>query len=126
MANDTKNIFISHIHEDDEGLAKLKDLIKSNGMTPRDLLEPRRLIAIGNDAARVVCNLCAACEVEHVRHPSYGGQALFVSKMCELYDLYADIIERHDTLFDGCPGPQAQVIDRRRHRYIMTPGQPYV
>ena len=46
MANDTKNIFISHIHEDDEGLAKLKDLIKSNGMTPRDLLEPRRLIAI--------------------------------------------------------------------------------
>ena len=36
MANDTKNIFISHIHEDDEGLRKLKDLVKSNGMTPRD------------------------------------------------------------------------------------------
>ena len=39
MANETKNIkniFISHIHEDDEGLAKLKHLIKSNGMTPRD------------------------------------------------------------------------------------------
>lgn len=36
MANDTKNIFISHIHEDDAGLAKLKDLIKRHGMTPRD------------------------------------------------------------------------------------------
>ena len=91
-----------------------------------DLLEPRRLIAIGNDAARVVSNLCAECDVEHVRHPSYGGQALFVSKMCELYDLDAHIIEPQDTLFDGCPGPQAQVIDGRRHRYIMTAGQRYV
>ena len=26
MANETKNIFISHIHEDDEGLDKLKSL----------------------------------------------------------------------------------------------------
>ena len=36
MANDTRNIFISHIHEDDDGLGMLKDLLKSNGMTPRD------------------------------------------------------------------------------------------
>jgi hypothetical protein len=36
MADDTKNIFISHIHEDDEGLGRLKDLIRSHGMTPRD------------------------------------------------------------------------------------------
>ena len=36
MANDTRNVFISHIHEDDEGLGKLKDLIKKNGMIPRD------------------------------------------------------------------------------------------
>ena len=36
MANDIRNIFISHIHEDDEGLGKLKDLIRSNGMSPRD------------------------------------------------------------------------------------------
>ena len=31
-----KNIFISHIHEDDEGLSKLKSLLKDNGMTVRD------------------------------------------------------------------------------------------
>ena len=36
MVNETKNIFISHIHEDDEGLDKLKSLLKNNGMTPRD------------------------------------------------------------------------------------------
>ena len=36
MTSGTKNVFISHIHEDDEGLGKLKDLIKRHGMTPRD------------------------------------------------------------------------------------------
>ena len=36
MANETKNVFISHIHEDDDGLGKLKDLLKENGMTIRD------------------------------------------------------------------------------------------
>ena len=36
MAEKLKNIFISHIHEDDEGLDRLKELIQKNGMTPRD------------------------------------------------------------------------------------------
>ena len=36
MADETKNVFISHIHEDDEGLGKLKSLLKDKGMTVRD------------------------------------------------------------------------------------------
>ena len=36
MAKDTKNVFISHIHEDDAGLGKLKDLLAKNGLTIRD------------------------------------------------------------------------------------------
>ena len=36
MAKDTKNVFVSHIHENDDGLVKLKDLLKDNGMTIRD------------------------------------------------------------------------------------------
>jgi len=32
----SKNIFISHIHEDDEGLAKLKTLTRNHGLTVRD------------------------------------------------------------------------------------------
>lgn len=36
MANLTKNVFISHIHEDDAGLSDLKSLLKSKGMEVRD------------------------------------------------------------------------------------------
>ena len=36
MADETKNVFISHVHEDDDGLGKLKDLLGKNGMTIRD------------------------------------------------------------------------------------------
>lgn len=36
MANDMKNVFISHIHEDDAGLGKLKTLLEKNGLTIRD------------------------------------------------------------------------------------------
>lgn len=34
--SDMKNIFISHIHEDDAGLGNLKDLLRNNGIDPRD------------------------------------------------------------------------------------------
>jgi MTH538 TIR-like domain (DUF1863) len=36
MAEDIKNVFISHIHEDDDGLAKLKELVAKSGLTVRD------------------------------------------------------------------------------------------
>ena len=36
MSDEIKNIFIPHIHEDDEGLAKLKDLAANHGMQLRD------------------------------------------------------------------------------------------
>ena len=36
MANQKKNVFISHIHKDDEGLGKLKDLLSKNGMDVSD------------------------------------------------------------------------------------------
>lgn len=36
MAETTKNVFISHIHEDDAGLGDLKNLLKKNGMDIRD------------------------------------------------------------------------------------------
>jgi hypothetical protein len=32
----TKNVFISHVHEDDDGLGKLKSLLVDNGMSIRD------------------------------------------------------------------------------------------
>ena len=36
MKNEKKNIFISHIHEDDSKLANLKELLTKNGITVRD------------------------------------------------------------------------------------------
>ena len=36
MANETRNVFVSHIHEDDDGLRSLKDLLAGRGYTIRD------------------------------------------------------------------------------------------
>lgn len=36
MAEEIKNVFISHIHEDDEGLGKLKELLAKGGFEIRD------------------------------------------------------------------------------------------
>ena len=36
MTDQTKNVFISHVHEDDAGLGKLKSLLEKNGMTIHD------------------------------------------------------------------------------------------
>ena len=36
MSNEIKNVFISHVHEDDAGLPELKDLIEKGGLTVRD------------------------------------------------------------------------------------------
>lgn len=36
MADETKNVFISHVHEDDDGLAALKELIEKGGLAVRD------------------------------------------------------------------------------------------
>lgn len=36
MPSDIKNVFISHVHEDDAGLQKTKNLLADNGMQIRD------------------------------------------------------------------------------------------
>ncbi len=49
-----------------------------------DVLQPRRIVAIGGDAHKVVTNLgCSDCY--YVRHPSYGGQNAFIASIAELY-----------------------------------------
>ena len=36
MSQELRNVFISHIHEDDKGLADFKSLLQNNGLTVRD------------------------------------------------------------------------------------------
>ena len=51
------------------------------------LLRPRRLIAIGNDAALTANRLFGHGEVIKARHPSYGGQTRFLAQVAGLYEL---------------------------------------
>lgn len=52
-----------------------------------DLLKPKRLIAIGNDAENSVIKFSKSYEVQKARHPSYGGQNDFVEKIKFLYKI---------------------------------------
>ena len=90
------NVFPLHPHEPDDpftnrshspreraaGEALLAELIA--------MLKPRRLVAIGNNAAKSADRLATITEVVQVRHPSYGGQSEFIQQMRCLYDLKGD------------------------------------
>jgi len=87
------NVFPLHPHEPDDpfsnrthnsherraGEELLRQLIL--------LLNPRRLIAIGNDAELTAHRLANDHEVTKVRHPSYGGQTQFLRQVRDLYDV---------------------------------------
>lgn len=51
------------------------------------LLRPRRLVAIGNDAASTACRVFRHNKVAQIRHPSYGGRSQFVEQTRELYGM---------------------------------------
>ena len=51
------------------------------------LLEPRRIIAVGNDAAKALGAITRDIDVYHVRHPSYGGENAFRAQVADLYGL---------------------------------------
>lgn len=53
------------------------------------ILRPRRLVGIGNDAAKTASRVAELVEVVQVRHPSYGGQREFVSQIGCLYEVKA-------------------------------------
>jgi uracil-DNA glycosylase len=65
--------------EREDGLAFLEQLIK--------LLRPKRLVAIGNDAAAAASRIANKEQVLQVRHPSYGGETIFRRQIAELYGL---------------------------------------
>lgn len=49
------------------------------------LLQPHRLIAIGNDAAKTARRLADWRTVIHVRHPGHGGQTKFLTQIGGLH-----------------------------------------
>ncbi|MYN41892.1 uracil-DNA glycosylase [Duganella sp. FT109W] len=49
------------------------------------VIKPKRLIAIGNDAASSAMKVGGNIEILKIRHPSYGGQNIFLSQILEIY-----------------------------------------
>lgn len=49
------------------------------------MIKPRRIVAIGRDAGLALENIDIPVEV--VRHPSYGGQAEFISGVSQIYGI---------------------------------------
>jgi uracil-DNA glycosylase len=49
------------------------------------LLRPKRLVAIGTDAAKCLTRVAPNKEIIQVRHPSYGGQREFLTQVQSLY-----------------------------------------
>ena len=52
-----------------------------------NLLQPKRLVAIGNDAQASALRIDTDYTVFKVRHPSYGGQTQFIAEMYSLYGI---------------------------------------
>jgi uracil-DNA glycosylase len=76
------NPFTNRTHrpiERDAGEEVLAELIA--------MLRPRRLVAIGNDAAKSAMKMAGIGPVVQVRHPSYGGQREFIQQVACIYDL---------------------------------------
>lgn len=53
------------------------------------LLQPREIVAVGNDAATTASRLAGSLRIAQVRHPSYGGQTTFLKQIQVLYRLPA-------------------------------------
>ena len=56
------------------------------------MLRPKRLVAIGNDAAKSFRRIANGAEVIQVRHPSYGGQSDFLKQVTSLYPCRMDLL----------------------------------
>jgi len=52
-----------------------------------ELLMPKRIVAIGNDAEKAAMRFKMQCEVLKVRHPSYGGQNIFLDQIKSVYKI---------------------------------------
>lgn len=85
------NVFPLHPHEPGEPFSN-----RAHSRRERDagqdvlaslvaLLRPRRLIAIGNDAAATASKVAPSGNATTVRHPSYGGQNIFLRQIGDLY-----------------------------------------
>jgi hypothetical protein len=67
MPEQLKNVFVSHIHEDDEGLGRLKELLAKGGFQIRDASitadKPNEAVCPGKEIQSLTraVNSCSRC-----------------------------------------------------------------
>ena len=89
------NVFPLHPHEPGDQMtnrghtAKERDTCSLFFHALIDLLNPTKIIAIGGDAHKAVD--CMGINSVQVRHPSYGGQNVFMRQIEDAYDLEAEV-----------------------------------
>lgn len=85
------NVFPLHPHEPDDPMSNRCHTAKEREACGQffhaiiDLLQPEKVVAIGGDAHRAVESL--GISSVQVRHPSYGGQGIFVRQIEKAYGL---------------------------------------
>jgi len=87
------NVFPFHPHEDNKPLSNRSHtaLERDAGMVILEellqLLKPKNIVAIGNNAYNVSLRLVSNQSVFKVRHPSYGGEKDFFKQLNSLYKI---------------------------------------
>lgn len=91
------NVFPFHPHEPDEPFtnrshnAKERQLGQSILAELIQILRPRRLVCIGNNAADAALRVAGLARIHQVRHPSYGGRNEFIAQIENLYQLRSPV-----------------------------------
>jgi hypothetical protein len=85
------NVFPLHPHEPGNPFTNRSHNAKERGAGEEllaefvRLLSPKRVVAIGNDAAKSLSRIAASEHILQVRHPSYGGQTEFFHQIRTIY-----------------------------------------
>ena len=94
------NVFPLHPHEPEQPFTNRAHNARERAVGEEilealiELIEPHRIVAVGNDAARAARRVAANFEVHQVRHPSYGGQNEYCAQVRELYGVEPDAREQ--------------------------------
>ena len=86
------------------------------------MIHPRRIIAIGRDAALALEGIDLPLHV--VRHPSYGGQAEFVAGVFRIYGIVgelAPVTTLELPLMGGCGATETSGPDRTLRASCVSP-----
>lgn len=85
------NVFPLHPHEPDDPFSNRAHNARERAAGEEllteliILLRPKRIIAVGNDAAKSLYRVAPDKKISQVRHPSYGGQNEFLGQVRSLY-----------------------------------------